>query len=91
MRHPIGSAIKLLKPQIAKKSIDESRFIAEYNDVSVKYSDKSNFVFKKLSLKISRNDRIGLLGNNGTGKSTFLKTLINEVSISEGKLKLKKI
>ena len=84
------SAIKLLKPQIAKKSIDESRFIAEYNDVSVKYSEKSNFVFKKLSLKITRNDRIGLLGNNGTGKSTFLKTLINEVSISEGKLKLKK-
>ncbi|MDA9749117.1 ATP-binding cassette domain-containing protein, partial [Pelagibacteraceae bacterium] len=84
------SAIKLLKPKIAKKSIDESKFIAEYNDVSVKYTDKSKFVFQKLSLKISRNDRIGLLGNNGTGKSTFLKTLINEVSISEGKLKLKK-
>ena len=30
------------------------------------------------------------MGNNGTGKSTFLKTLINEVSISAGKLKLKK-
>ena len=84
------SAIKLLKPKIAKKSIDESRFIAEYNDVSVKYTDESNFVFEKLSLKISRNDRIGLLGNNGTGKSTFLKTLINEIPISEGKLKLKK-
>ncbi len=84
------SAIKLLKPKISKKSIDESRFIAEYNDVSVKYTDESNFVFEKLSLKISRNDRIGLLGNNGTGKSTFLKTLINEIPISEGKLKLKK-
>ena len=31
-----------------------------------------------------------MLGKNGTGKSTFLKTLLNEVVISKGKLKLKK-
>ncbi len=45
---------------------------------------------KKLSIKIGKNDRIGLLGKNGTGKSTFLKTLLNEVKITSGKLKLKK-
>ena len=84
------SAIKSLKPQIAKKSVDQSKFIAEYNEVSVKYPKQKEFVFQNLSLKISKNDRIGLLGKNGTGKSTFLKTLLNEVSISEGKLKLKK-
>ena len=84
------SAIKSLKPQIAKKSIDQSRFIAEYTDVAIKYPEQKNFVFQNLSLKINKNDRIGLLGNNGTGKSTFLKTLLNEVAISSGKLKLKK-
>ena len=84
------SAIKSLKPQIAKKSIDQSRFIAEYIEVAIKYPEQKNFVFQNLSLKINRNDRIGLLGNNGTGKSTFLKTLLNEVAISSGKLKLKK-
>ncbi|MDC0044924.1 ABC-F family ATP-binding cassette domain-containing protein [Pelagibacteraceae bacterium] len=84
------SAIKSLKPQIAKKSIDQSRFIAEYIDVAIKYPEQKNYVFQNLSLKINRNDRIGLLGNNGTGKSTFLKTLLNEVVISSGKLKLKK-
>jgi len=84
------SAIKSLKPQIAKKSIDQSRFIAEYIDVAIKYPEQKDFVFQNLSLKINRNDRIGLLGKNGTGKSTFLKTLLNEVVISKGKLKLKK-
>ena len=84
------SAIKSLKPQIAKKSIDQSRFIAEYIEVAIKYPEQKNYVFQNLSLKINRNDRIGLLGNNGTGKSTFLKTLLNEVAISSGKLKLKK-
>ena len=84
------SAIKSLKPQIAKKSSDQSRFIAEYNNVSVRYPNQKNFVFEDLNIKISKNDRIGLLGKNGSGKSTFLKTLLNEISITTGKLKLKK-
>ena len=84
------SAIKSLKPQIAKKSIDQSKFIAEYIEVDVKYPNQKDKVFEKLSIKIAKNDRIGLLGKNGTGKSTFLKTLLNEVKITGGKLKLKK-
>ena len=84
------SAIKSLKPQVSKKSIDLSRFVAEYHEVAVKYPNQKEFVFKNLSIKISRNDRIGLLGNNGSGKSTFLKTILNEVPISKGKLKIKK-
>ena len=84
------SAIKTLKPQIAKKSIDQSRFIAEYKDVVVRYPKQKKNVFEKLSIKIGKNDRIGLLGKNGTGKSTFLKTLLQEVKITSGKLKIKK-
>ncbi len=84
------SAVKSLKPQIAKKSVDQSRFIAEYKDVVVRYPKQKKNVFEKLSIKIAKNDRIGLLGKNGSGKSTFLKTLLNEVEITSGKLKLKK-
>ena len=84
------SAIKSLKLQITKKSVDQSKFIAEYVGVDVKYPNQKDKVFEKLSIKIAKNDRIGLLGNNGTGKSTFLKTLLNEVKITGGKLKLKK-
>ena len=43
-----------------------------------------------MTIKIGRKDRIGILGKNGTGKSTFLKTLLGEVSINSGKIKLKK-
>ena len=84
------SAIKSLRPQVSKKSSDQSKFIAELQDVFVKYSNQSEFVFKNLTIKISKNDRIGLLGNNGSGKSTFLKTILNEIQISKGKIKLKK-
>jgi len=84
------SAIKSLKPKISKKSVDQSKFIAEYTDVEVRYPNQKDNVFEKLSIKIAKNDRIGLLGRNGSGKSTFLKTLLNEVNITGGKLKLKK-
>tara|TARA_A100001011_G_scaffold144425_1_gene152622 strand:+ start:495 stop:2309 length:1815 start_codon:yes stop_codon:yes gene_type:complete len=84
------SAIKSLRPQVSKKSTDQSKFIAELQDVFVKYTNQSEFVFKNLTIKISKNDRIGLLGNNGSGKSTFLKTILNEIQISKGKIKLKK-
>ena len=84
------SAIKSLRPQVSKKSSDQSKFIAELQDVFVKYPKQSEFVFKNLSIKISKNDRIGLLGNNGSGKSTFLRTILNEIKISKGKIKLKK-
>ncbi len=84
------SAIKSLKPEIAKKSIDQSRFIAEYKDAYFKYPTQNKNVFEKLSIKIAKNDRIGLLGKNGTGKSTFLKTLLKEIKITSGILKIKK-
>ncbi len=84
------SAIKSLRPQVSKKSTDQSKFIAELQEVFVKYPNQSEFVFKNLSMKISKNDRIGLLGNNGSGKSTFLRTILNEIKISKGKIKLKK-
>ena len=84
------SAIKSLRPQVSKKSTDQSKFIAELQEVFVKYPNQSEFVFKNLSIKISKNDRIGLLGNNGSGKSTFLRTILNEIKISKGKIKLKK-
>ena len=83
-------AIKSMKPIIFKPSSDNSRFIAEFFKASVKYDNSSNKILRDLSLKITKNDRIGLLGKNGTGKSTFLKTLIGELNASSGSIKLKK-
>ena len=83
-------AIKSSKPIVFKSSSDHSRFVAEFFKASVTYPNSSNKILRDLSVKITRNDRIGLLGNNGTGKSTFLKTLIGELQASSGSIKLKK-
>ncbi len=39
-----------------------------------------------VSLNLSRGDRIGILGGNGSGKSTFLKTLVGEIPLLNGML-----
>jgi ATP-binding cassette subfamily F protein 3 len=41
-------------------------------------------LFEKVSFVIARGEHIGLVGQNGTGKSTLLKILANELEPSEG-------
>ncbi|MFC7373541.1 ABC-F family ATP-binding cassette domain-containing protein [Fictibacillus iocasae] len=43
-------------------------------------------LFDGISFSISENQRIGLIGTNGTGKSTLLKVLVGIESIENGKL-----
>ncbi|TPR23392.1 XRE family transcriptional regulator [Apilactobacillus timberlakei] len=43
-------------------------------------------VLKDINLEIHGNERIALLGNNGTGKSTFFKTLIGLEKPDKGKI-----
>ena len=45
-------------------------------------------LIEKLNLKIMRGDRIGLVGNNGVGKSTLLKIILGMIEPDEGSVKL---
>ncbi len=51
-------------------------------DVHLAYGPQ--VLFEKVSLSIQSGDRIGLLGRNGAGKSTFLKLLGAEVRVDDG-------
>ncbi len=45
-------------------------------------------LINRLNLKIMRGDRIGLVGNNGVGKSTLLKIILGMIMPDEGSVKL---
>ena len=47
-------------------------------------------LFESLTFRIGRGDRIGLIGKNGSGKSTFLKLLAGENIPSTGGLSIEK-
>ncbi len=65
-----------------------SKIVAEFIKVDKNFGDKT--IMDKFSLRILRGDRIGILGKNGSGKSTFLKLLINELDVDAGKVKRNK-
>ncbi|WP_036259210.1 ABC-F family ATP-binding cassette domain-containing protein [Methylocapsa aurea] len=56
--------------------------IVAMDDASVGYGETP--VLKRLSLNISDDDRIGLLGSNGNGKSTFAKLVAGRLSAQAG-------
>ena len=48
----------------------------------------SNHVIKKFSLEVHRGDKIGIIGNNGRGKTTLLKMLAGVLSPDHGKVEM---
>jgi len=57
--------------------------IVRFDKVNLGYSDGVN-VLRNLEQRIDPDDRIGILGKNGEGKSTFAKAVMGELLPQEG-------
>lgn len=55
-------------------------------EVSLGYGD--TVVVRDLSFDLYRGDKVGIIGRNGSGKSTFLKTLIGQLAPVRGEVRL---
>ncbi|MFG6282416.1 ATP-binding cassette domain-containing protein [Sphingomonas sp. S6] len=61
--------------------------------IDVKHASKSfgeRAIIKDLNLRVTRGDRIGIVGRNGAGKTTLLKLLTGEMAPDDGEVKLAK-
>lgn len=87
--------MKKLQPQELKKSNiqrpyirfiptekQSGKMVFKLEDVCKRYDGDD--VIHKLSLEVHRGDKIGVIGNNGRGKSTFMKMLAGKLKPDSG-------
>lgn len=75
--HPLSTT------QINIPEIEDKKGIALHiDDLEVGYTDKS--VAKGVNLDVERGQKIAVLGDNGQGKTTFLKTIADELKKLSG-------
>jgi ATP-binding cassette subfamily F protein uup len=60
--------------------------VAELDAVSKRFGARP--LIERLSLRIMRGDRIGLIGANGAGKSTFIQLILGELAPDAGTVRL---
>ncbi|RKJ17655.1 ABC transporter ATP-binding protein, partial [Butyricicoccus sp. 1XD8-22] len=59
--------------------------VLSIDDLSIGYNHK--MISKNISMRIFREDRIAIVGPNGVGKSTLLKTIVNDISALSGDIR----
>jgi len=79
MLGPAGTAKLALQNDDVK-----TKMVIEAERVSKSYGERA--IVRDFSLRIQRGDRIGLVGANGTGKTTLLKLLTGEIEPDQGKV-----
>jgi len=83
------AAGRIRRPGTARISIGQAeasgRKVVEARNLRHGYGGRT--LIDGLTLKIMRGDRIGLVGNNGVGKSTLLKILLGEIAPQGGSVK----
>ena len=73
--------------KMAIESKDKSgKMVAEFTQVGHAFEDK--VILQPMDLVVSRGDRIGLIGPNGCGKSTFLKILLGQLAPAQGSVRI---
>ncbi|RYY45146.1 MAG: ATP-binding cassette domain-containing protein [Sphingomonadales bacterium] len=66
----------------------QTKVVIDVKGVTKRFGDRT--IIKDLTLRVTRGDRIGIVGANGAGKTTLLRLLTGELEPDEGHIRLAK-
>ncbi len=67
-------------------NVQNDDFVIEFKNVSFTYPDTENEILKNLSITISSNESLSIVGINGAGKTTFVKLLCRFYNPTKGEI-----
>lgn len=67
---------------------NKTKVVIDAEHVTKSYDKRT--IIRDLTLRVTRGDRIGIVGRNGAGKTTLLKLLTGELAPDSGRVKLAK-
>lgn len=66
----------------------DRKYEIEFQNVSFQYPNTDKYVLRNVSMKFNVGERVALVGQNGSGKTTFIKLLCRLYDPSEGEILL---
>lgn len=60
----------------------------EFKNVSFKYPSREDYALKNVSFKFNNGEKLGIVGVNGSGKSTVMKLILRLYDVDEGEILL---
>ncbi len=71
------------------ESSQSSNVVAEFFKVRKSFGERENAkpILDQFNLRVMKGERIGILGKNGSGKTSFLKLLVGDLAPDAGKVK----
>lgn len=78
----------LMETDVAISDIDIDNIEIEFRNVSFRYPNSTSYVLKNINLKISSKERLGIVGFNGAGKTSFVLLLTRMYEPTEGQILL---
>lgn len=73
---------------VSTQDMDLSKIEIEFRNVSFRYPSSTAFVLKNINLTIRNGERLGIVGYNGAGKTTFTLLLTRMYDPTEGAIYL---
>ncbi len=85
-------AISKTKIIFDEKNFDSPNLLINFFNVKKRFVKNKNekIILNNFSFKLMRGEKIGILGKNGSGKSTFLNLIVDKEQIDQGNIKIRK-
>ena len=79
---------KMYKGTLTVEKRDDNEYYVEFRDVSFRYPNTEEYALRHVNLKFKVGEKLAVVGENGSGKTTFIKLLCRLYDPTEGEILL---